>query len=971
MAFSDKEKNSKKTQDKREQKGNGSEGEFSASGIPNSLMLQMFADGDDNNNNNSGATVFREFSLPTHQIPSAEAEADRLSAGIHGTDPAAVRREMGHRLNADLSGIRFHSDLRSEARASQMGARAWTSGRDVYFGKGGFEPRVAAHELVHTVQQGAAKGKVSQNVTAGTVQMWSWWPFGRKKSKYDEEQDAGDIADTLFRIQAGFSASDEAEKAARDTAYAKAYNNELNQRDGINVPGNNDELDEEVARNAGQAAADRLRVKRKDYVSNKDKDNFRQKINTINKETYKELLDRRKQAAKELCDSFDEISAKSVESFSKNYYAAANSKAGRDYILYNKLVTRIEAVHQNRRQFRNWKNEFENEEQDQDDTLEKANRIISEGNSTENSYLKTAEGIQQRGENAGTNTEYYQKVYGKKKTKLDRIAAVYRRRLQRNAPQEIEIENIDKIEDSDNDSEHPGLLSNAGSSDGSGDFILEGLPKESEKKKPSSRNIRNENIISNNIIENDDESSIFEKGMKEKDDESSISEYGMKESDNNNIISTSSKDQNKDENGGISKGALVQKVEASIEEQKRLDANNIEDPDSIIRQSGQLSDDLLEEYAPANPTINNTKNRSGKTKFANNLLKAGNGLEQLGVAIHDIDLLNRNNLQTGYITPAISGISGAMGAGLGVVGTITGSVDTYRNMRNVSSGGSHLDWVSSGLDTLGSVGETATGALTAMKNAGNIPVIGQTLANASGFAGPNLIPGLNIATGGISMISGGIEGIRGQSSINTIDKQISALNGMKKGKTFSADQKKLMRIFNQGKRVSELHRTGGAIKTVGGAIALGTGVALLTGPLAPITAAVLGVAAGGAGITNFLYSRRKKKNLRKDVIAEELGFKDWEAEKKRVRDKFPDEDLSNDEVKEIILKSRGFDVKKRKEAFKQINKQRAMKMLDIADNVVNPLRTLAEIVIGALGISRKKGRYAAGAQKLLAEKMGG
>lgn len=958
MSFSDKEKNSEKTQDKREQKGSGPEGEFSASGIPNSLMLQMFADGENNNNNNnSGATVFREFSLPTHQIPSAEAEADRLSAGIHGTDPDTVRREMGHRLNADLSGIRFHSDLRSEARASQMGARAWTSGRDVYFGKGGFEPRVAAHELVHTVQQGAAKGKVSQNVTAGTVQMWSWWPFRKKKSKYDEEQNAGDIADSLFRIQAGFSASEEEEKASRDTAYAKAYNNELNRRDGINVPGDNNELDEEVARNAGQAAADRLRVKSKDYVSNKDKGNFRQKLLTINKKTYKELLDRRKNAAQELCSYFDEISTKSVESLSKNYYDAANSKAGRDYILYNKLVTRVEAVHQSRRQFQNWKNEFENEEQDQDNTLEKANRIISEGNSTENSYLKTAEGIQQRGENAKTNTEYYQKVYGKKKTKLDRIAAAYNKILQEKSPKHIDIENIDKIEESDNDSDHPGLLSNAGSSDGSGDFILEGLPKKSEKKKPSSRNTRNENIISNNIIENDDESRI--------------SEYGMKESDNNNIISTSSKDQNKDENGGISKGALVQKVEASIEEQKRLDANNIEDPDSIIRQPGQLSDDLLEEYAPANPTINNTKNRSGKTKFANNLLKAGNGLEQLGVAMHDIDLLNRNNLQTGYITPAITSVSGAMGAGLGVVGTITGSVDTYRNMRNVSSGGSHLDWVSSGLDTLGSVGDTATGALTAMKNAGNIPVIGQTLANASGFAGPNLIPGLNIATGGISMISGGIEGIRGQSSINTIDKQISALNGMKKGKTFSADQKKLMRIFNQGKRVSELHRTGGAIKAAGGAIALGTGVALLTGPLAPITAAVLGVAAGGAGITNFLYSRRKKKNLRKDVIAEELGFKDWEAEKKRVRDKFPDEDLSNDEVKEIILKSRGFDVKTRKEAFKQINMQRAKMLLDIANDVVNPLRTLAEKVIGALGISRKKGRYAAGAQKLLAEKMGG
>ena len=66
-----------------------------------------------------------------------------------------------------------------------MGARAWTSGRDVYFGQGGFEPRIAAHELVHTVQQGAARGSVRQSVTPGTVQMW--WPFSRKKSKFDKD----------------------------------------------------------------------------------------------------------------------------------------------------------------------------------------------------------------------------------------------------------------------------------------------------------------------------------------------------------------------------------------------------------------------------------------------------------------------------------------------------------------------------------------------------------------------------------------------------------------------------------------------------------------------------------------------------------------------------------------------------------------------------------------------------------------
>ena len=52
-----------------------------------------------------------------------------------------------------------------------MGARAWAQGRDVYFGRGGFEPSVAAHELVHTVQQGAVKGNVSRSMPTGAVQL--------------------------------------------------------------------------------------------------------------------------------------------------------------------------------------------------------------------------------------------------------------------------------------------------------------------------------------------------------------------------------------------------------------------------------------------------------------------------------------------------------------------------------------------------------------------------------------------------------------------------------------------------------------------------------------------------------------------------------------------------------------------------------------------------------------------------------
>ncbi len=115
--------------------------------LPNSLMMRIMED------------------------PRAEQEADRLSRGITSSTPDEVMREMGSRLGADFSDVQFHSDPLSMERSRSMGARAWARGGDVYFGKGGFDPSVAAHELVHTVQQGAVRGNVSQSMPMGAVQL--------------------------------------------------------------------------------------------------------------------------------------------------------------------------------------------------------------------------------------------------------------------------------------------------------------------------------------------------------------------------------------------------------------------------------------------------------------------------------------------------------------------------------------------------------------------------------------------------------------------------------------------------------------------------------------------------------------------------------------------------------------------------------------------------------------------------------
>lgn len=108
-----------------------------------------------------------------HQIPAAEREADRLASAAQGArTPEEVKTRMGERLGADFSGVRFHTDSGAFRTAEDMGARAYATGRDIYFGQGGFDPAVAAHELVHTVQQGQVESSApTVSAPAGQVQM--------------------------------------------------------------------------------------------------------------------------------------------------------------------------------------------------------------------------------------------------------------------------------------------------------------------------------------------------------------------------------------------------------------------------------------------------------------------------------------------------------------------------------------------------------------------------------------------------------------------------------------------------------------------------------------------------------------------------------------------------------------------------------------------------------------------------------
>jgi hypothetical protein len=104
----------------------------------------------------AGATLPAALAVPAVQA--------RVAARRGGGRPLPPRigREMGARFGADFSAVRLHADAEAQAMAGAVQARAFASGPDIYLGRGeagGDAPvdrALLAHELAHTVQQGAA-----------------------------------------------------------------------------------------------------------------------------------------------------------------------------------------------------------------------------------------------------------------------------------------------------------------------------------------------------------------------------------------------------------------------------------------------------------------------------------------------------------------------------------------------------------------------------------------------------------------------------------------------------------------------------------------------------------------------------------------------------------------------------------------------------------------------------------------------
>lgn len=129
-------------------------------------------------------TVAEEGPLPVQaksdgtEVGTTSIES-QLNSSKGGGSPlnGNVQTQMESGFGTDFSNVRVHTDSTAVQMNKNLGAQAFTHGRDIYFNEGKYNPEsdsgkhLLAHELTHTVQQGAAvQEKMVQKVDGEEVE---------------------------------------------------------------------------------------------------------------------------------------------------------------------------------------------------------------------------------------------------------------------------------------------------------------------------------------------------------------------------------------------------------------------------------------------------------------------------------------------------------------------------------------------------------------------------------------------------------------------------------------------------------------------------------------------------------------------------------------------------------------------------------------------------------------------------------
>lgn len=134
--------------------------------------------------------------------------AEMIQSARGGGQPLdkGVRSQMESSFGTDFGGVRVHTNAKSDALNQSLNARAFTTGQDIFFGQGNYNPgnssgrELIAHELTHVVQQN--KDEIQPKLT-----------LGQPGDRFEQEADS--VARAVIRQEQGRINQDETQSGVR------------------------------------------------------------------------------------------------------------------------------------------------------------------------------------------------------------------------------------------------------------------------------------------------------------------------------------------------------------------------------------------------------------------------------------------------------------------------------------------------------------------------------------------------------------------------------------------------------------------------------------------------------------------------------------------------------------------------------------------------------------------------------------
>ncbi len=126
--------------------------------------------------------------LPDREGGSMSSTPDSFASSLDGSRgggeplPTGFRRDVEGAMGRSFADVRVHSDAKAHDLSSSIQAKAFTTGSDIYFGRGQYRPespsgqRLITHELAHVAQQRRSPGKaaIHRKIKVGGTTYKGW-----------------------------------------------------------------------------------------------------------------------------------------------------------------------------------------------------------------------------------------------------------------------------------------------------------------------------------------------------------------------------------------------------------------------------------------------------------------------------------------------------------------------------------------------------------------------------------------------------------------------------------------------------------------------------------------------------------------------------------------------------------------------------------------------------------------------------